>query len=47
LLQTGSKVLAAFIQDPAFSRDAYNYWSFSSLFIPHPTYTQKASPCID
>ncbi|SAM07291.1 hypothetical protein [Absidia glauca] len=25
LLQTGSKVLAAFIQDPAFSRDAYNY----------------------
>ncbi|CAO3621983.1 unnamed protein product [Cunninghamella blakesleeana] len=25
LLQTGSKVLAAFIQDPAFSRDTYNY----------------------
>lgn len=25
LLQTGSKVLAAFIQDPNFSRDNYNY----------------------
>ncbi|KAL1931282.1 hypothetical protein VTP01DRAFT_10419 [Rhizomucor pusillus] len=25
LLQTGSKVLAAFIQDPNFSRDTYNY----------------------
>lgn len=26
LLQTGSKVLTAFIQDPNFSRDTYNYW---------------------
>jgi len=25
LLQTGSKVLAAFIQDPTFSKESYNY----------------------